>query len=196
MVWSAFHHRILTIWIILTSNTHNIIKYFIGTNSLSIHCSTVTSEAGDLNQTAQTTQNENAAFNLTIYDVNPDDVYNTNDIISQIKAAFIYHLKKNDAKCFEILNDLLEDPNSYAATELDSIINKIAADLAEDIPAADPRWEEQIAQSKYALGSSASMQIIQQLKEKQRAFIHFVEFLHTSGLWDRVSSLLHFLDVQ
>lgn len=148
----------------------------------------MTSEVGDLNQSAQT-QNENAAFNLTIYDVNPDDVYDTTDIISQIKAAFIYHLKKNTAKCSEILTELLEDPNSYAVTELDSIINKIAADLAEDIPAADPRWEEQIAQNKYALGSSASMQIIQQLKEKKRAFIHFVEFLHASGLWNRVSLL-------
>lgn len=147
------------------------------------------SEAGDLNQTAQTV-NENAANNLTIYDANPDDVFDTSDIISQIKAAFIYHLKKNSAKCLEILTELLEDPNSYAVNQLDSIINKIATDLAEDIPAADPRWEEQIAQSKYALGSSASMQIIQQLKEKRRAFAHFVEFLHGSGLWNRVSLLL------
>lgn len=144
------------------------------------------SETRDLNQTGQH-QNENAAFNLTIYDVNPDEVYNDSDIISQIKAAFIYHLKKNTVKSTDILNEVLKDPNSYASNELDSLIVKIATDLAEDIPAADPRWEEQIALNKCALGSSASMQIIQQLKEKSRAFIHFVEFLHASTLWNRVS---------
>lgn len=151
--------------------------------------STLTSEAHHdslyLNQTSQTL-NENAPTNLTIYEINPDDVYNTNDIISKIKAAFIYHLKKNSQKCTAILKEVFEDENSGASAELDNIVAKIAGDLAEDIPAADPRWEQKLGDN-CALGSSASMQIIQQLKEKNRAFNHFVEFLHASHLWDRVS---------
>lgn len=111
-------------------------------------------------------------------------MYNANDVISQIKAAFIYHLKKNAGKCMTILTQLLED--STVANELDNVIFKIAKDLADDIPAADPRWEEEISANKCALGSSASMQIIQQLKEKSRAFSHFIDFLHATNLWEQV----------
>lgn len=154
-----------------------------------LHYSTVTGDGHDnsyLNQTLQG-QNENAANNLTIYEVNPEDVYNVNDVVSKIKAAFIYHLKNQPQKCTAVLNELWEDENSGAAQELDNIITNIAKELVDDIPAADPRWEDQINPENYALGSSASMQIIQQLKEKNRAFNHFMEFLHASQLWNKVS---------
>lgn len=118
--------------------------------------------------------------------MNPEDVYNTHDIISQLKAAFIYHLKKNTAKCSAILTQIFEEPDAVAVNEFDKIIVKIAQDLAEDIPASDPRWEERITANKHALGSSASMQIIQQLKEKNRAFGHFIDFLHATNLWEKV----------
>lgn len=69
------------------------------------------------------------------------------------------------------------------------IVITIAEDLAEDIPATDPRWEELWDESnihKHALGSSSSLQILTQLKEKNLALRHFVEFLHATGLWDKV----------
>lgn len=135
---------------------------------------------------SQTQPNETAA-NLTVYDINPEDVYNTHDIISQIKAAFIYHLKKNTAKSTAILTQLFDEPDEVAVNEFDKIIIKIAQDLAEDIPAADPRWEDRMTANKHALGSSASMQIIQQLKEKNRALGHFIDFLHATNLWEKVS---------
>lgn len=135
--------------------------------------------------TSQTFHNETAT-NLTIYDVNPDEISNMHDSISQIKAAFIYHLKKNTSKCSAIINQLFANSSSFAANEFDSIIVKIAKDLAEDVPAADPRWEEQLSQSKCALGSSTSLQIIQQLKEKSRAFMHFIDFLQATSLWEKV----------
>lgn len=147
--------------------------------------SSVVSEVSDFHMSSQTLHNETAT-NLTIYDINPEDVYNLHDSISQIKAAFIYHLKKNTTKCTSILNQLFSNTSSFAANEFDNIIMKIAKDLAEDIPAADPRWEEQIASNKCALGSSTSMQIIQQLKEKSRAFTHFIDFLQATQLWDKV----------
>lgn len=145
--------------------------------------SSVVSDVSDFHMTNQTIHNETAT-NLTIYDVNPEDVYNLNDSISQIKAAFIYHLKKNTTKCSAIINQLFTNASSFA-NEFDNIIVKIAKDLAEDIPAADPRWEEQLL-NKCALGSSTSLQIIQQLKEKSRAFTHFIDFLQTTSLWEKV----------
>lgn len=146
--------------------------------------------AGDLLETSHLSVHNDMTANLTLYDINPEDVLSADDVISQMKAAFIYHLKKNNTKSAAILQQLLSDPKVSA--ELDKVVVKIAQDLAEDIPAADPRWEEQLAATqKYALGSSASMQIIQQLREKSRALGHFVDFLHTSGLWNEVSHFIY-----
>lgn len=144
------------------------------------------SDAADLQMINQSLNVESNAGNLTVYDINPEDLFNVSDNISQIKAAFIYHLKKNTAKCSSIINQLFAPGNQMIVNEFDNLIIKIATDLAEDIPAADPRWEEQIANSKYGLGSSTSMQIIQQLKEKNRAFAHFIDFLQATCLWERV----------
>lgn len=143
------------------------------------------SDVSDFHMTNQSMHNE-TGINLTIYDVNPEDVYNLHDSISQIKAAFIYHLKKNPTKCSSIINQLFASRAAFPANEFDNIIIKIAKDLAEDIPAADPRWEEQISSNKCALGSSTSLQIIQQLKEKSRAFTHFIDFLQATSLWEKV----------
>lgn len=141
-------------------------------------------DAAESSQLNQTYHNETAT-NLTIYDINPDDVYNADDVISQIKAAFIYHLKKNSSKCTAILQQLLADSN--VAADLDKIVVKIAQDLVEDIPASDPRWEEQLTMgNRHALGSSQSMQIVQQLKEKSRALGHFVDFMHATGVWNQL----------
>lgn len=120
-------------------------------------------------------------------DLNPDEVYNS-DGISQLKAAFIYHLKKMSTKCSEVIGELLN--NTSQELRLDEMVVAIARDLVEDIPAADPRWEDQVAVSRHALGSSASMQILQQLKEKKLVLNHFVEFLHSTELWTKVSICL------
>lgn len=123
--------------------------------------------------------------NLTMLDLNPDEVYDS-DAVSQLKAAFIYHLKKMSVKCADVLVELLD--NTAHELRLDEVVIAIARDLVEDIPAADPRWEDQVAasSSRHALGSSASMQILQQLKEKRLVLNHFVEFLHSTELWTKV----------
>lgn len=192
MVSSVFHRQtlaILTIW------TGKILAIRIDIRCTVIYTaiclfrfdfSSAISEVSDsVHMTSQILHNETAT-NLTIYDVNPEDIYDLQDSISQVKAAFIYHLKKNTTKCTSIINQLFTSTPSFT-TEFDNIIIKIAKDLAEDIPAADPRWEEQLSTSKCALGSSTSLQIIQQLKEKSRAFTHFIDFLQATQLWDKVS---------
>lgn len=147
------------------------------------------SDATDFHMTNQSMNMESNAGNLTIYDINPEDLFSIQDNISQIKAAFIYHLKKNTTKCNSILNGLLAPGNSAIVKEFDNLIIKIAKDLAEDIPAADPRWEEQTTNSRFTLGSSTSMQIGQQLKEKNRAYAHFIDFLQATSLWNKLDTV-------
>lgn len=120
--------------------------------------------------------------NLSMYDLNPDDVYDKEEK-NQMKAAFIYHLKKNFEKTTEILSQLMD--NRTSTTDINRIVVDIAKDLADDIPASDPRWE-QMKLTKNALGSSFSMQIIQQLKEKKIAYNIFIDFLHSTDIWSKV----------
>lgn len=130
--------------------------------------------------------------NLSMYELDPEEIRERNkDTSSQFKAAFIYYLKRNSAMCLTIINDLFPDSSRQVDSKLDRIVIAIAQDLAEDIPAADPRWEvEAMSRSSVvSLGSSTSMQILQQLREKNFCMIKFVEFLHGTGLWSRLLAL-------
>lgn len=136
--------------------------------------------------------NTTNAGNLTLYELDPEEIRERNkDSVSQLKAAFIYHLKRNSAMCHTILNEMFKDGSRQADSKLDKIVMTIAKDLAEDIPAADPRWESESINrnSAVSLGSSTSMQILQQLREKNFCMIKFVEFLHGTGLWSRLMAL-------
>ncbi|CRL07223.1 CLUMA_CG020204, isoform A [Clunio marinus] len=130
--------------------------------------------------------------NLTMYELDPEDICERNkDAVSQFKAAFIYHLKRNSAMCHSIINEMFKDESPKIDSKLDEIVVTIAKDLAEDLPAADPRWESEAfnRNSSAPLGSSSSMQILQQLREKNFCMIKFVEFLHGTGLWSRLMAL-------
>lgn len=120
--------------------------------------------------------------NLSMYELNPEEMYDKEEK-NQLKAAFIYHLKKNVDKTTEILSNLMDGRN--AVMDINRLVVDIAKDLAEDIPASDPRWE-QMKLNKNALGSSFSMQIIQQLKEKKIAYNIFIDFLHSTDIWLKV----------
>ncbi|XP_034112581.1 nuclear pore complex protein Nup133 [Drosophila albomicans] len=138
--------------------------------------------------------------NLPMYQLDPDDVYSElNNEVGQLKAAFLYRLKRNNNMVNTIIADLMEsiaepDPNGgpLDAYKLDRVVITIAEDLAEDLPIADPRWQSAIEQydgNRHALGSSRSMQIINQLRDKSIAFQHFIDFLHFSGLWEKLNAI-------
>lgn len=138
---------------------------------------------GDMNESVMSQSLQSHPENimqLTMYEFNPEE----DDFVGKIKAAFIYHLKRQPVNSSAVLNELFNNRKLNIHKELDNIIVQIAKDLAEDKPAADPRWGEQT--SSCALGSSMSMQIQQQLKEKNRAYVRFIEFLHASELWEKV----------
>ncbi|KAG5672648.1 hypothetical protein PVAND_002761 [Polypedilum vanderplanki] len=130
--------------------------------------------------------------NLSVYSLDPEQIRENNrDVVSQLKAAFIYHLKRNSSMCHQIINELFgKHDGRQTDSELDKTICCIAKDIAEDIPASDPRWEQELSnKSVVALGSSTSMQIIQQLREKNFCMIKFVEFLHGVGLWSKLMGI-------
>ncbi|XP_058813495.1 nuclear pore complex protein Nup133 [Topomyia yanbarensis] len=128
------------------------------------------------------------AGSLILYDLDPEEISSGDkDNANQLKAAFIYHIKRNISASNDIINVILQSIEEKPFDgELDQLVLKIAEDLVEDIPAADPRWE---AIPKHALGSSTSMQIIQQLREKNIALTQFLEFLHASTLWDKLNGI-------
>lgn len=127
--------------------------------------------------------------NLTMYDLDPEEIRErSKDAVSQFKAAFIYHLKRNSAMCQAMLNEMFKDESPKVDSKLDRIVMTIAQDLAEDVPAGDPRWESERSDT-ISLGSSTSMQILQQLREKNFCLVKFVEFLHGTGLWSRLMAM-------
>lgn len=140
----------------------------------------------------QSMQDLGSLENLTLLEFDPDQIYNLNkEGVTQMKAALIYYLKQNTSKCEMILNELFPPEENTLANNtdkfLDQIVVTMAQNLADDVPAADPRWEEQM--SAHALGSSNSMQIIQQLRDKHCALTHFIDFLKATELWPRVNTL-------
>lgn len=150
-----------------------------------LQSSQILSDSGYLQQTT--------IGNLTLYDLDPEAISNSNsDIISQLKSAFIYQLKRNSVACFAILKEIFP-PDSVTPevdAPMDVSILKIAQDLADDKPAADPRWEQtEMDFSRHSLGSSTSLQIIQQLREKNFALNHFIDFLHSTKLWERLRAI-------
>lgn len=55
--------------------------------------------------------------NLYMYELDPDSIYSEfKDEVSQLKAAFIYRLKRNTSMCNTILNELLRNVNEPQAT--------------------------------------------------------------------------------
>ncbi|EDW30446.1 GL18034 [Drosophila persimilis] len=138
--------------------------------------------------------------NLHMFELDPDELYSDRrDKVGQLKAAFVYHLKRNNSMVKTIIGELLRTVNEpdqcsapLDAYKLDRIVITIAEDLAEDLPIADPRWEEALGDhdgNRHALGSSRSMQIINQLRDKTLAFDHFVSFLHASGVWEKLNAI-------
>lgn len=128
--------------------------------------------------------------NLTLYELDPEEIREGNtDPVAQLKAAFIYHLTRNSVMVRNILNGIFKDDQpSEIDGKLDRIVVTIAENMAEDLPAADPRWEADRSDRNglVSLGSSKSMQIIQQLRDKEFCITKFVEFLHGTGLWSRL----------
>ncbi|XP_076262413.1 nuclear pore complex protein Nup133 isoform X2 [Rhynchophorus ferrugineus] len=133
-----------------------------------------------------------AANNLSVYHMDPYEIYTAHrDTASQLKAAFIFHVKNQLTECYDMINTLF--PSDVPLVPgfdgpLDVAIAKIAKDILDDIPAGDPRWT-QGDHGTQGLGSSHSMLVLHQLIDKQKAFTLYLKFIKESGLWDKLAGL-------
>ncbi|ALC47782.1 Nup133 [Drosophila busckii] len=138
--------------------------------------------------------------NLPLFELDPDDVYaELNNEVGQLKAAFLCRMKRNNGNANSLIGELLinlaeADPTGAPtdAYKLDRIVITIAEDLAEDLPIADPRWQSAIENydgNRFALGSSRSMQIINQLRDKSIVLQHFIDFLHSGNIWEKLNAV-------
>lgn len=118
----------------------------------------------------------------------------TQNVDARMKAAFLYHVSKNQAQCEALVRELFprnEIQISDIDSPLDVAVVKVSQDLIDDIPARDPRWVE-MKTSNISLSSSTSLHILRQVEQKQHALDLFFNFLVDLKLWERLSAVVSF----
>lgn len=111
---------------------------------------------------------------------------------ARLKAAFLYHVSKNQAQCEALVRELFprsEFPLSDVDSPLDVAVVKVSQDLIDDIPAKDSRWVD-MKTSNISLSNSTSLHILRQLEQKQHALDLFVNFLVDLKLWERLGAVV------
>ncbi|XP_044263471.1 nuclear pore complex protein Nup133 [Tribolium madens] len=142
------------------------------------------------NTPVDTSFNDNVVVNnLSIYNMDPEEISVVyKDTVSQLKAAFIFRIQNQEQACKDIIDELFP-PDASKLPGIDSLLDKVVimmgTDLIDDTPAGDPRWSKD---HQVGLGSSYSMQVLDQLKNKQKALSLFIKFLKESGLWAQLSA--------
>ncbi|XP_050314136.1 nuclear pore complex protein Nup133 [Anthonomus grandis grandis] len=130
--------------------------------------------------------------NLTVYHMNPEEIYRAhNDIKGQLMAAFIFHVKNQLTECYDLVNKLFpSDVPTMPSFDspLDTTVLQIGKELLDDIPAGDPRWTHG-RRINSGIGSSHSMLVLQQLRDKQKAYDLYLTFLKESGLRDKLAGV-------
>ncbi|KAJ0173865.1 hypothetical protein K1T71_011014 [Dendrolimus kikuchii] len=158
--------------------------------------------------------------NLSLYEIDPHEVSTvTTDACGKLKTAFLFHLRRESGACRALLHELFPPPPAPAPApapasplrrgageregapdeerDVDSVLDRtvlqIATEMLDDIPAGDPRWKHRGigGHTNIALGSSAALQVAAQLRDKQRAFSLFLDFLRAAGLWQRLGLVTH-----
>ena len=137
------------------------------------------------------------SLNLSVSAAGLEDLTMSESKGDQLKAAFLLFCKRNMSQSVSIVADLFpaSDAASTAANTVDSSLDRLVAnmsqDLIEDFPASDPRWMESAegGSSASSVGTSTSLLILHQLRDKQTAHDFYINFLKEVGLWDRVRHL-------
>lgn len=113
------------------------------------------------------------------------------EAVGKLQSAFLFHVRGAGAAAARILAELFPASGAGASAggvdaPLDRTVLAVAAAMLDDAPAGDPRWR---LRGAVALGSSAALQPAAQLRDKQRAFALFLEFLRAHGLWRRLGAV-------
>ncbi|XP_021913246.1 nuclear pore complex protein Nup133 [Zootermopsis nevadensis] len=129
--------------------------------------------------------------NISVTDVELEELTINKDGTAQMKAAFIYYIKKNLTQSEAIVSEMFppeEEPVIDIDAALDTIAVKVSEDLVNDIPSGDPRWAEMKAPG-VSIKSSSSLHILHQLEDKQKALELYISFLKDLKLWNRFSAV-------
>lgn len=167
------------------SRNHGLIV--ITSNELGVDFNLSMNVSGSL---ANASLSEIANGTLTMYSLGPEEIQSSfNNAKDQLKTAFLFNLRNQNSSCQEILQTFFSsDGNVIPGVDclLDKTVIQVCEELLDDIPAGDPRWTDN---DSVGIGSSYSMQILQQLEDKQRALNIYIKFLKENELWQRFGAV-------
>lgn len=119
---------------------------------------------------------------LNISSVGLEAITSSHDNTARLQAAFLHFNKNNMPQAQALLDELFPGSDN---TSLDSTVLQLSSNLLDDSPATDPRWAE--SDQAGSTGAPMSLIIQNQLKDKATAHQYFINFLHQTGLWQRLS---------
>lgn len=88
---------------------------------------------------------------MSVLEQDLEELVTHQNLDARMKAAFLYHVSKNQAQCEALVKELFpkkEIPISDVDSPLDVAAVKVSQDLIDDIPARDPRWVDMKTSSK------------------------------------------------
>ncbi|XP_012939982.1 nuclear pore complex protein Nup133 [Aplysia californica] len=108
------------------------------------------------------------------------------DVATKLKDVFIASIDGDQEQVASLVEELClvtRPQPGVEGSELDHTVATVSRDLIDDYPSADPRWAEA---NREGSGGGASVIILQQLRDKQKAHDLFVQFLKTYGIWNQL----------
>ncbi|XP_045777075.1 nuclear pore complex protein Nup133 [Maniola jurtina] len=129
--------------------------------------------------------------NLALYEIDPHEVSAmSTDAVGKLKSAFLFHVRGDASSAARLTAELFPRTEPHSDAPLDRTVLALAQDMLDDAPAGDPRWKLRSGgATRVALGSSAALQTAAQLRDKQRAFSLFLDFLRAHNLWRRLGTV-------
>ncbi|XP_072930222.1 nuclear pore complex protein Nup133 [Epargyreus clarus] len=122
--------------------------------------------------------------NLSLYEIDPHEVNAiSTDLCGKLKTAFLFHVRRSGAAAALLAAAFPPRAPGDVDAPLDRAVRAVAAEMLDDAPAGDPRWK---VRGGAALGGSCALSPAAQLRDKQRAFSLFLDFLRAHGLWRRL----------